>query len=226
MKVRLLLIIAFLIGFLQNSEAEKNSGYKDKAGNHKWFEDKNDSFFVDENNFGWTKVTENKDKWTKAMIIRNANIYALLNLGFDTMKVLKDVQLLSENSILFTRFSKLDNFQDYVFYWKTAFNSNNFKFNARKSAKILKTDLSLKFYSQKAHLTNTAALGLVKKGFFTHFAEASGEIIKKCYCKMNRVTVETYIKNYMHLNNAIELLNQRKLERDRLVNGKTYSLSE
>ena len=217
MKSKIFILVLFCLVLLPNSYADKNFGYKDKDGNYKWFDEKTDSFFTDDNNHNWIKVTENKDKWNKAMIIRNANIYALLDLGFDTMKVLKDVQLLSENSILFTRFSKLENYKDYVFYWKTAFNSTNFKFNALKSAKISETDLSLKFYNQKAHIANAAALGLVKKSFFEHFAEASIELIKKYRYKMNRMTIETYLKNYMHLNNAIELLNERKLENDRII---------
>lgn len=207
------ILILSLLSF-SNSFANKNSGYKDKDGNYKWFDQKTDSFFVDENNRGWVKVTENKDKWNKAIIIRNANIFALLDLGFDTMKVLRDVQLLTENSILFTRFSKLENFQDYIFYWKSSFNSTNFKFNARKSGAISETDLSLKFYYKKANVANVAALGLVKRSFIKHIGEASREIIKKYRYKMNWITVEKYLKNYMHLNNAIELLNERKLQKD------------
>ncbi len=209
-------IISIFYGY-----AKQNSGYKDKDGNYKWFEEKTDTSFIDEKDRKWHKVTDSKDKWSKAMIIRNANIYALLDLGFDTMKVLKDVQLLNENSILFTRFSKLENFSDYIFYWRSAFNSTNFKFNARKSGKISKTDLSLKFYFQKAHIGNAAALGLVKKSFFEHFGEATAEILKKYRYKMNRITLETYLKNYMHLNNAIELLNEKKLEQDRMIEAKT-----
>jgi hypothetical protein len=221
MKIKLFLSVILFISTLSNSFADKYFGYKDKDGNYKWFDEKSDSSFTDENNRYWAKVTDNQDKWNKAMIIRNANIYALLDLGFDTMKVLKDVQLLNENSILFTRFSKLENYKDYVFYWKTAFNSTNFKFNARKSGTISETDLSLKFYTQKAHISNAAALGLVKKSFFEHFAEASIELIKKYKYKINRITIETYLKNYMHLNNAIELINERKLEMDRMTEVKT-----
>ncbi len=215
MKCKSFILVLLLSISLSNCFANKNFGYRDNDGNYKWFDEKTDSFFTDQRNHYWAKVSENKDKWNRAMIIRNANIYALLDLGFDTMKVLRDVQLLSENSILFTRFSKLENYKEYVFYWKTAFNSNDFKFNALKSEKISETDLSLKFYKQKAHIANAAALGLVKKRFFEHFAEASIELIKKYRCKMNRLTIETYLKNYMHLNNAIELLNERKLEKDR-----------
>jgi len=214
MTSKIFIIILLVTAILPSSFASKNAGYKDKYGNYKWFDEKNDSIFTDNSNHSWAKVTENKDKWSKAIIIRNANIYALLDLGFDTMKVLKDVQLLNENSKLFTRFSKLENFQDYIFYWKTAFNSNGFKFNAKKSSKISETDLTLKFYAQKAHLANAAALGLVKRGFFDHFAEATMELIKKYRYKMNRITIETYLKNYMHLNNAIELLNEKKLKQD------------
>lgn len=214
MKNKFLPVLLLSLISFSNSFAKKNFGYKDKDGNYKWFDEKTDSFFVDETNRGWVKVTENKEKWNKAIIIRNANIYALLDLGFDTMKVLRDVQLLTENSILFTRFSKLENFQDYVFYWQNSFNSTNFKFNARKSGKISKTDLSLKFYYKKANVANAAALGLVKKGFIQHFSEATLEVLKKYRYKMNRRTFESYLKNYMHLNNAIELLNQRKLLKD------------
>ena len=210
----LFLTLVFSAGF-----ARQNAGYKDKDGNYKWFEGRSDSFFVDDNSRGWVKITENKDKWDKAMIIRNANIYALLDLGFDTSKVLKDVQLLNESSILFARFSKLDNYQDYIFYWRNSFNSHNFKFNARKSGKISETDLSLKFYSHKAHIANAAALGLVKKSFFKHFGEATVEIVKKYRYKMKWITIETYLKNYMHINNAIELLNEKKLEKDRMAKG-------
>lgn len=221
MKIKLFLFVILFLSTLSYSFADKYYGYKDKDGNYKWFDEKTDSSFTDENNRYWAKVTDNQDKWNKAMIIRNANIYALLDLGFDTAKVLRDVQLLHENSILFTRFSKLENYKDYVFYWKTAFNSNNFKFNARKSGTISETDLSLKFYTQKAHMANAAALGLVKKSFFAHCGEAGREIIKKYRYKMNWITVETYLKNYMHLNNAIELLNERKLEKDRMIEAKT-----
>lgn len=193
---------------------DKNFGYRDANGNYKWFDDKKDTVFIDEFNRKWTKVSENKEKWNRAITIRNANICALLNLGFDTMKVLKDVQLLSESSILFTHFSKLENFQDYILSWKTAFNSYNFKYNARKSSKIPKTDLSLKFYLQKANTSNSAALGLVKKNYFKHFIEFAGEILKKIELKTNRLSRENYLKNYMHLNNAIELLNDKKLQND------------
>lgn len=223
-KIKLFLFVILFISTLTNSFADKYSGYKDKDGNYKWFDEKTDSSFTDENNRYWAKVTDNQDKWNKAIIIRNANIYALLDLGFDTAKVLRDVQLLNENSILFTRFSKLENYKEYVFYWKTAFNSNNFKFNARKSGTISETDLSLKFYTQKAHMANAAALGLVKKSFFAHCNEACREIVKKYRYKMNWITVETYLKNYMHLNNAIELLNERKLEKDRIeINSRSVA---
>ncbi|MFM9944297.1 MAG: hypothetical protein ACKVQB_03610 [Bacteroidia bacterium] len=214
MNKKIILIIFLSLATLSGTYAKKNYGYKDKAGNYKWFDDQTDTSFIDGNNREWTKVTGSKEKWNKAIIIRNANIYALLDLGFDTMKVLKDVQLLSENSILFTRFSKLENFQDYVLSWKNSFNSNNFKFSARKSAKISKTDLSLKFYDIKANIANAAALGLVKRGFFEHFCESGSEIIKKYRYKLNWIKVESYLKNYMHLNNAIEFLNEKKLEKD------------
>lgn len=193
---------------------DKNFGYRDANGNYKWFEDKKDTVFVDELNRKWTKVSENKEKWNRAITIRNANICALLNLGFDTMKVLRDVQLLSESSILFTHFSKLENFQDYILSWKNAFNSYNFKYNARKSSKIPKTDLSLKFYLKKANTSNSAALGLVKKNHFRHLLEFASEILKKIEIKTNRLSRENYLKNYMHLNNAIELLNNKKMQND------------
>ena len=68
-------------------------------------------------------------------------------------------------------------------------------------------------------MANAAALGLVKKSFFKHFGEATVEIIKKYRYKMNRITIETYLKNYMHINNAIELLNEKKLKKDRMAEG-------
>lgn len=204
--------------FNSNKKTEKNFGYRDENGNYKWFEEKTDSIFTDEINRKWTKVSENKEKWNRAMTIRNANICALLNLGFDTMKVLRDVQLLSENSILFTHFSKLENCQDYILSWKTAFNSYNFKYSARRSSKIPKTNLSLKFYLQKANTTNAAALGLVKRNGFRHLLEFTEEILKKFEIKINRLSNENYLDNYMHLNNAIELLNEKKLQNDISVN--------
>lgn len=213
--------IACFFLFNQSSTSCLASGYKDKLGNYKWFEQTMDTVYTDNFNHIWYKVTDNKEKWGKAMIIRNANIYAMLDLGYDTMKVLRDVQLLNENSILFTRFSKLENYKEYIFYWHNAFNSQNFTFSARKSERISQTNLSLKFYSTKAGMTNAAALGLVKKGFFNHFMEASHELGKKYRSKLNRKKLEIYVKNYMHLNNAIELLNEKKLQQDIILETTT-----
>ncbi|MCC6721266.1 MAG: hypothetical protein IT243_03625 [Bacteroidia bacterium] len=211
-----LLILSFsnIIFATINNKTEKNWGYRDQNGNYKWFYDKTDTSFIDEYNRKWTKVTENKEKWDRAVTIRNANICALLNLGFDTLKVLRDVQLLNENSILFTHFSKLENCQDYIFSWKNAFNSHCFKYNARKSSKIPMTDLALKFYLSKANTNNTATLGLVKRNFLKHCFEFTGEIIKKFKIKLRHLSPENYLKNYMHLNNAIELLNEKKMQNE------------
>ena len=218
MKKNIVLFVLILFASFANADVlnkiDKNYGYRDANGNYKWFDYKKDTVFFDELNRKWTKVSENKEKWNRAITIRNANICALLNLGFDTMKVLRDVKLLNENSILFTHFSKLENFQEYILSWKTAFNSYNFKYNARKSSKIPKTDLSLKFYLQKANTSNSAALGLVKKNYFRHLFEFAVEILKKIELKTNRLSRENYLKNYMHLNNAIELLNNKKLQKD------------
>ena len=208
---------SYASAFNKESKSKKNSGYRDENGNYKWFDDKNDTVFYDKMNRKWTKVAENKEKWNRAITIRNANICALLNLGFDTIRVLRDVQLLSESSLLFTHFSKLENCQDYILSWKTAFNSYNFKYSARRSSKIPKTNLSLKYYLQKTNTSNAAALGLVKRNLFRHTLEFAGEIIKKFEIKINRLSKESYLKNYMHLNNAIELLNEKKLQNDIIV---------
>ncbi|NUM32652.1 MAG: hypothetical protein HUU47_10075 [Bacteroidetes bacterium] len=210
--------LSWAIEFNKIKKNEKIYGYRDENGNYKWFDEKKDSAFVDEMNCKWTKVSINKEKWDRAITIRNANICALLKLGFDTMKVLKDVQLLNENSILFTHFSKLENFQDYIFSWKTAFNSYNFKYSARKSSKIPKTNLSLKFYLQKANTTNAAALGLVKRNTFRHLFEFGSEILKKLEIKINRLSKENYLNNYMHLNNAIEMLTISSSDNTKSVN--------
>lgn len=208
-----LLFFAFTLWW-QTIDAKPLAGYKDSCGNYKWFEQCNDSNMVDSNQHAWTLVTHNQEKWNKAITIRNANIYALLLLGFDTLRVLKDVQLLQPNSILFTRFSRLENFEYYVSQWKNAFNSNNFTFNARLSSAISDTKLSLKYYGSKANITNVSVIGLVKRNFFQHLDETMIELFKKYSYRFDLFTIENYFDSYMHLNNAIELINEKKLQRD------------
>ncbi len=165
---------------------KKTDGYTDNQGNYIWIENQHDSTFID-NGKKWYYVTSNFENWNEAVTLRKANIIALISVGVDSSMVVKDVKLYDENSVLFTKLSKIENSDTYIKDWRNAFNTDNFKFEAKKSNLIKiqnkKNGMVLKFYPQKAKITNVSAIGLSHRNLFLHSAEAGMEILEGIYKK-------------------------------------------
>lgn len=215
-KYGILLLITLL---LLNSTSYAQGGsavYTDSLGSYCWFDQGNNESFTDSNGKNWFKITENRSLWDEAILIRTANIYALILLGFDSVKVAKDVFMFDEGSPLFTKLSHLRHGPDYVENWKMAFNSDSFRKDANKSVRIksafFRTDMVLKFYSQKAKMPNIDAIGLTKKGFIKHSFEAGMEIFELVVKKIsgNKDPNKDPIFD-MHLRNSQKLL--KKVDR-------------
>jgi len=143
-------------------------GYTDSNGGYQWFENISEPEFIDSNGIKWIRVTGNRNYWDEADAIRIANVRALIILGFDSISVTRDIVMYNEYSKLFTKLSKLNNSYKYTKEWKNAFNSDNFKYTAKKSKRIksktIRTNLVLKLYYQKGKTKNINAIGLCRKG--------------------------------------------------------------
>ena len=189
-----------------------SAGYTDSLGSYEWFDETNATSFLDSSGQEWFKITENNELWEEAVTIRRANILGLVLLGFDSVRVSKDVFLYDETSSLFTKLSRLKHQSEYTQHWKPALNSETLQRDSKKSNRLKsnrgKTDLVLKFYPQKANIKNVDAIGLSKKGFFKHGFEASLEIfellIKKISCNKKPHSDPIFD---MHLRNSKKLLN-------------------
>ncbi len=181
-------------------------GYSGSNGAYVWFEKMNAESFSDINHVEWTKVTSDKQKWDEAMTIRDANIEALVSLGFDREQVIQDVRLYNGDSPLFTKESHLLNPEQYVTSWKSNLNSATGKADALVSGKLFDASLQLKFYSVKGGIDNANSLGLVRFGVH-HFVEAGLEILERGLFPKKANEDPLYD---MHLRNAQLYLNTKK----------------
>ena len=74
-------------------DGQSFDGYESATGEYKWFEDRHESSFVDDNGTSWSRITDNKNDWDEATTIREANIEGLVNLGYDRKDVENDIRL-------------------------------------------------------------------------------------------------------------------------------------
>lgn len=177
-----LIILVFLSLLAISISAKSNliiaGGYTDSLGRYKWLTNDMVKYEMAEGK-SWYLVSENKKLWQEAICIRNANIQALILLGFDSLTFHQDIFLYPENSVLFTKLSYLQNSYLYIGNWKKALNSEQMRKTAKKSKKLKVCDKStrlvLKHYAFKAGDVN--ALGIVRKGFIAHSFEASMELM-------------------------------------------------
>ena len=181
-------------------------GYVSSRGEYKWFDDMTSMSFSDKNKTEWKRVTSERDKWDEAISIRQANIEALTDLGFDRDQVTKDVRLYNGDSPLFTKESHLMNPERYVANWESDINSATGKADALVSGEIIDTGLQLKFYSVKGDSDNANSLGLVRLGVY-HLVEAGLEFLERGLFPIKADDDPLYD---MHLRNAQLYLNRKK----------------
>jgi hypothetical protein len=118
----------------------------------------------------YENTSDPKLKTLEDKLILLANRLALHELGFDLKDIVKDIHSYGENSPLYSKLSKLDNYQYYTANWESkTFNSSTFWFNAKTSPEIGLTGFALKYYPKKNGETN--ALGLVIKNPLGHRVE-------------------------------------------------------
>jgi hypothetical protein len=178
-------------------------GYEGSDGSYVWHDDHHEQSFTDNAGTTWTRVTADKARWNEAMTIRNANILALVDQGFDMQRVKQDVRLLSEGE-LFTKYSQVNNHEFYTKNWTSAFNSDGKTLNALQSPQLGNSGLALKYYAEKNKVLNT--LGLVKSSTVAHFWEAGWEKVDE----WNRGFggSDDYFHD-MHYQNANQFINYR-----------------
>ncbi len=188
-------------------DIDGQDGYVGSHGEYVWFNNKNDSFFHDDNGIEWTWVTDSKENWDEAIIIREANIEALVSLSFDLNAVSRDVRLYPGNSPLFTKESYLEHPELYVTKWKSALNSASGTYDAFVSGEIGNSGLQLKYYTKKGDQEMTNSLGLVKSKTIPHVYEGAVEWIERRLFKEVADMDPIYD---MHVNNAKQFLKWKK----------------
>ena len=76
-----------------------DDGYGDGNGNYVWFDNQHSDTFTDDGTT-WNKVTDNKEEWDDAIIIREAEIDFLANSGYEEQNLRQEIQLLPTSRIL------------------------------------------------------------------------------------------------------------------------------
>ena len=181
-------------------------GYVSNNGEYHWFEEETNASFYDDSQVQWIRVTGNKKNWDDAIIIREANIEALVSLSYDRDEVSKDVQLYSGDSPLFTKESHLNNAESYIQNWDEALNSATGKKDAFISGEIGDSGFQLKFYFDKGDIENACSLGLVHTGKLRHYLEAALEMIERTvFTKADEDPLYD-----MHVNNAESFLEWKR----------------
>ena len=178
-------------------------GYKGSNGQYVWFANHTEKTFVDGNGVTWDKVTDNRHDWDEATTIREANVQALVCLGFNRKEVEYDVRLYDGDNTLFTKESQLLHPQKYISNWENAFNSEDESYTAKQSPTIKNTGYSLKFYSNKGGQKGSNSLGLVKTNELSHFFEGLFEKIESVLPNSNSDPLYD-----MHYNNASGFLSK------------------
>ena len=182
-------------------------GYSGSNGEYVWFDKKDVESFSDINHIEWKRVTSNKHNWDEAMIIRKANIEALVSLGFDRVQSSQDVKLFDESSSVFTKESRLLNPEHYTATWEPSLNSATMKTDALTSNEVDSSGYRLKFYSTKGSDSSANSLGLIKAGRFEHKVEAAIEAIERIIFSNKADNDPVYD---MHVKNARGFLNRSK----------------
>lgn len=161
-------------------DPDGRDGYVGNNGEYKWFDDNSSQgSFTDKFDIEWTWITSDRNAWDEAITIRNANIEALVSLGNDREKVSRDVRLYSGDHPLFTKESRLMQYQEYISEWGKSINSEGAESAAWSSGRIGSSGYELKFYLQKGGDVNAHSLGLVKSSLLGHFFEASLEMTER-----------------------------------------------
>ena len=180
-------------------------GYSGSNGEYVWFDKMDVESFSDINHIQWTRVTSDKQKWDEAMTIREANIEALVSLGFDRTQSSQDVRLFDESSSLFTKESLLLNPEQYIATWEPSLNSATMKTDALTSNEVDGSGYQLKFYPQKGSDSSANSLGLIKANQFTHKVEAAIEAFERIVFGNQADNDPIYD---MHVKNARGFLNR------------------
>ncbi len=86
-----------------------DDGYEDGDGNYVWFNFRKEAQFKDKEGTTWSKVTDNKDRWNEAIVIREAVIDFLVQNEYDESFLRQNISLVGDSeSDLFNKevFSK------------------------------------------------------------------------------------------------------------------------
>ena len=201
------------IRFIDPTGMSPTDGYEDGKGNYVWFDNETAASFTDEYGKSWSKVTGKKGEWNEATTVRDANVKALVELGFNEKEAKQDVRLQPGDSKDFTKHSKLENQEKYTSKWEKALNSEDLLngdlskafSRSAKQEEIPNSDYSLKFYPDKSGEKNINALGLIQSSFFPHVEEAAFEILDMVIRKVFNGRDDTLID--MHADNAWDYLN-------------------
>ena len=190
-------------------------GYKGSNGQYVWFANHTEKTFVDGNGVTWENVTSNKHDWDEATTIREANIQALVCLGYDRKEVEGDVRLYDGDNSLFTKESQLCHPQKYTSNWENDYNSEDNSYSAKKSPTIKNTGYSLKFYPTKGGQKEINSLGIVKTSVSGHVFEGGMEAIERFFYGSKADADPLYD---MHYNNATDLIGR--------LNGNTVKIDD
>ena len=194
-------------------DGQSYDGYESATGDYKWFEDRHESSFVDDNGTSWSRITDNKNDWDEATTIREANIEGLINLGYDRKEVENDVRLYNGDNPLFTKESHLLNPDKYITSWKNSYNSGGKGGITKTSPEIKGTGYSLKFYSEKGGQKNANSLGIVKSSILGHLYEFARERYEEMMYPGTAVSDPSYD---MHYDNARGLLHGLSFPKEQL----------
>lgn len=130
-------------------DPDGRDGYEGSNGLYRWFDDRTgNNPFVDDDGTEWKWITDDRKAWNEAIVIREANIDALIMLNFNEKQVRTDVRLFPGTSALFTKESKLLNHEKYTEKWGRRFNSENFRRDAKESDDLGESGFRLKYYPE------------------------------------------------------------------------------
>ena len=185
-------------------DPDGKDGYEGSHGEYRWFSNMENPSFCDTDGVEWTWITSSKEDWKEAMLIREANIEALVSLSFDRNIVSKDVRLYAGDSPLFTKESYLQNANSYINGWRAAFNSETGEMDSFVSGEIEHSGLQLKYYPQKGGVKQASSLGLVRTAPINHFWEGALERIERLLYLEKADTDPLYDMHVLNANRLLE----------------------
>lgn len=191
-------------------DPDGRDGYEGSNGLYRWFDDRTgNNPFVDDDGTEWKWITDDRKAWNEAIVIREANIDALIMLNFNEKQVRTDVRLFPGTSALFTKESKLLNHEKYTEKWGRRFNSENFRRDAKESDDLGESGFRLKYYPEKGGDQNAEALGLVRKKL-AHGVEAGKEKYESIFYWKSAADDPVYDMHYTNSSKFLDWINETK----------------